>query len=207
MWYHALNRGNGGQVVFKKPADFDAFVKTIADARARLPIDILGYCLLPTHFHIVLRPHDDGELGKWMQWLLTAHVRRHHSQYGTSGHIWQGRFAAFPIQNDEHLAMVLRYVESNPVRAGKVKRVKDWKWSSLPAWLEGHRLLWRGRPEIRDKGWLAVLARPLPGCDLERLRKSVSRGHPFGDEKWTLKTAERLGISLRPPGRPRKTEA
>jgi putative transposase len=206
MWYHALNRGNGGQVVFRKPADYEAFVQTIADARARLAVDILGYCLLPTHFHIVLRPHDDGDLGRWMQWLLTAHVRRHHSLYGTSGHIWQGRFVAFPVQNDDHLATVLRYVESNPLRASRVKHVKDWKWSSLPGWLEGDRLLWRGKPEVRDKGWVTRITRPLATGDLEQVRKSVSRGRPFGDEKWTLKTAERLGISLRPPGRPRKIE-
>ncbi len=207
MWYHALNRGNGGQVVFRKPADYDAFVQAIADAHARLPVDILGYCLLPNHFHIVLRPHDDGDLGRWMQWLLTAHVRRHHSQYGTSGHIWHGRFLAFPIQNDDHLPTALRYVESNPLRASLVKQVKDWKWSSLPRWLDRDGVLWRGKPEVRDKGWMARLAKPLSASDLEHLRKCVKRGSPFGDEKWTKKTAQRLGISLRPPGRPRKTEA
>jgi putative transposase len=99
MWYHALNRGNGRQEVFHKEEDYAAFVQAMADARVRLPVDVLGYCLMPNHFHLVLRPGADGELGRWMQWLPTAHARRSHRHYGTSGHVWQGRFKAFPIQS------------------------------------------------------------------------------------------------------------
>jgi putative transposase len=58
-----------------------------------------------------------------MQWLQTTHVRRYHEHYQTSGHVWQGRFKAFPIQEDEHLLTVLRYVERNPLRAGLVDQV------------------------------------------------------------------------------------
>jgi REP element-mobilizing transposase RayT len=92
LCYHALNRGNRREAVFHTPGDYDAFVAAIRDARARLPVDILGYCLMPNHFHLVLRPRADGDLGRWMQWLLTAHARRYHRHYGTSGHVWQGRF-------------------------------------------------------------------------------------------------------------------
>ena len=52
MWCHVLNRGNRGEVVFHKPADYDAFVNAMADAQTRLPVDILGYCLVPKHFHL-----------------------------------------------------------------------------------------------------------------------------------------------------------
>ena len=68
-----------------------------------------------------------------MQWLLTAHVRRYHGHYGSDGHVWQGRFKAFPIQQDEHLLTVIRYVERNPLRANLVIRAEDWRWSSLAA--------------------------------------------------------------------------
>ena len=87
MIYHALNRGNRRAEVFHKPGDYDAFVAAIADARWRLPVDVLAYCLMPNHFHLVLRPHGDGDLGRWMQWLLTAHARRYHRHYGTTGHV------------------------------------------------------------------------------------------------------------------------
>ncbi len=95
MWYHALSRGNRREAVFHKPGDYHAFVEAIIDARARLPVDLLGYCLMPNHFHLVLRPHHDGDLGRWMQWLLTTHAQRDHRHYGTTGHVWQGRFKAF----------------------------------------------------------------------------------------------------------------
>ena len=98
IWYHALNRGNRREVVFHKPGDYDAFVAAMNDACARLPLDLLGYCVMPNHFHLVLRPRADGDLGRWMQWLLTAHARRYHRHYGTTGHIWQGRFKAFPVE-------------------------------------------------------------------------------------------------------------
>jgi putative transposase len=83
--------------------------------------------------------HDaDDDLGPWMQWLLTAHVHGYRQRYRGSGHVWQGRFKAFPIEQDEHLRTVLRYVERNPVRAGLTPRAEDWPSSSLPEWLEGN---------------------------------------------------------------------
>ena len=56
MWYHALNRGNGREAVFHKDEDYAEFVEAMVDARTRLPVDVLGYCLMPNHFHLVLRP-------------------------------------------------------------------------------------------------------------------------------------------------------
>jgi putative transposase len=208
MWYHALNRVNRREAVYHKPADYDAFVKAMADAQRRLPVDLLGYCLMSNHFHLVLRPHADGDLGRWMQSLLTAHARRYHRHYGTSGHIWQGRFRAFPIQEDDHLIAVLRYVERNALRAELVARAEDWKWSSLACWLRGDAMLWTGDPPVRSQNWQARVNEPLSASDLQRLRHSVSRGRPFGDESWTATTAERLGLGscLRPRGRPRKDE-
>ncbi len=88
---------------------------------------------MPNHFHLVLWPYEDGDLSNWMQWLLTTHVRRYHRMYGTSGHVWQGRFKAFPIQQDEHLFVVMRYVERNALSAQLVTSAEDWRWSSVHA--------------------------------------------------------------------------
>lgn len=131
--YHVLNRGNGRMRVFHKEADYAAFLTLIGEAVERLPLRVLSYCLIPNHFHLVLLPRDDGDLSRWMQWLLTAHVRRYHRHYHGSGHVWQGRFKAFPIQRDEHLLTVMRYVERNPLRAKLVRRAEAWRWSSLGA--------------------------------------------------------------------------
>ncbi|MEX2008883.1 MAG: transposase, partial [Dongiaceae bacterium] len=100
MCVHVVNRGNHRDEVFRKRGDYEAFLTLMEEACQRLPMRILAYCLMPNHFHLVLWPFGDADLGRWMQWLMTAHVRRYHRHYGTDGHVWQGRFKAFPIQQD-----------------------------------------------------------------------------------------------------------
>jgi putative transposase len=86
---------------------------------------------MPNHFHLVLWPEHHGDLSRWMHRVQNAHVRRYHAHYHSSGHVWQGRFKAFPVQDDDHLYTVLRYVERNPLRANQVRRAEDWPWFSL----------------------------------------------------------------------------
>ena len=119
--------------VFHKDEDYGAFLKLINEASERISMRLLAFCLMPNHFHLVLWPRKEGDLSKWMQWLSTSHVRRYHRHYQTSGHVWQGRFKSFPIQSDEHLHTVLRYVERNPVRAKSipVRKAQKWPWSSV----------------------------------------------------------------------------
>ncbi len=131
--YHVLNRGNARSEVFHKPADYAAFLQVICEATIRVPMPMLAYCLMPNHFHLVVRPHGDRDLSRWMHWLLTTHVRRYLKYYSHTGHVWQGRFKAFAAQDDDHLITVGRYVERNPVRAGLVTRAEDWPWSSFGA--------------------------------------------------------------------------
>ena len=204
--YHVINRGNRRATVFHEPADYVAFVRLVARANERLPMRVLGYCLMPNHFHLVLWPHRDGDLSRWMQWLLTAHVRRYHRVRGTTGRIWQGRFKAFAIQSDGHLLAVLRYVERNPLRAGLVKQAEAWRWSSVAALGGGvGTVLLDDWPVPRPGDWLRrVNGEPEGPEALARLRVSVIRGAPYGEEGWARRTAAILGVesSLRPCGRP-----
>jgi putative transposase len=101
--YHIINRGNGRSEIFHKSQDYQAFLDLLAAAKKRQPVKVLAFCLMPNHFHLVLEPAHTTALSKFMQWLLTSHVRRYHRHYRSSGHIWQGRFKSFPIQRDEHL--------------------------------------------------------------------------------------------------------
>lgn len=235
LCYHVINRGNGRARVFHGEADYREFVKLMAAACERLPpprpMRLLAYCLMPNHFHLVLWPREDGEVSRWMQWLMTAQVRRHHRRHGSDGHLWQGRFKAFPIQRDAHLLSVLRYVERNPLRAGLVARAEDWPWSSLGAWdapdatdatgttrepgamevasESGHQPpappLHAG-PLPRPANWRAWVNEAEAPDQLAALRQSVNRSAPWGAPVWTRRTAGRLGIepSLRPRGRPPK---
>jgi REP-associated tyrosine transposase len=205
--YHVLNRGNGRAEVFHKEGDYAAFVDLLAAANERLPLRILGYVLMPNHFHLVLWPRAAGDLSRWMQWLLTSHVRRYHRHYHSSGHVWQGRFKAFPIEQDKHLITVLRYVERNPLRANLVERAEDWTWSSL-AWREkGKRPAMLAKwPVTCPRNWIEHVNTPQTEAELQALQRSVDRGSPFGNDRWQRRVANRLGLesTLRPRGRPRK---
>ena len=86
LCYHILNRGNGRARVFHKDADYQAFIDLIAAAGERTSMRVLGYCLMPNHFHLMVRPFGDDELSAWMQWLMTSHVRRYHAHHHSSGH-------------------------------------------------------------------------------------------------------------------------
>jgi putative transposase len=203
--YHVMNRGNGRAQVFHKPEDFGAFARLLGEASERLPMRLVGWCLIPNHFHLVVWPRRAGDLSTWMQWLLTAHVRRYHRHYHSSGHVWQGRFKAFPIQQDEHLLTVLRHVERNPLRANPVERAEHWGRSSLSATPgDDHPVLDPG-PVPRGSNWRQQVNKAETESELAALRHSILRGTPFGIPRWQKRTATRLGLesSLRPRGRPR----
>ncbi len=131
LCYHVINRGNARGTVFHDPTDFRGFIHLLGSACQRLRLDILAFCLMPNHFYLVIRPYQDGDLSRRMQWLLTSHVRRYHCRYRTEGRIWQLRFKAFPIQDDNHLITVVRYVERNALRSKLVERAEDWRCGSL----------------------------------------------------------------------------
>jgi putative transposase len=206
--YHALNRGNGRAQVFHDPDDYHDFTRLLRQACARIPMRLLGYCLMPNHFHLVLWSIEDGDLSTWMQWLLTSHVHGYRMRYGGSGHVWQGRFKAFPIAQDDHLLTVLRYVERNPFRAGLVASAEDWPYSSLPLWLQPPLLPWLDPgPVPRHPAWLEHVHAPHTDAELAALRRCTERGTPFGSATWVERTAEQLGLesSLHHSGRPTKS--
>src|SRR5436305_82424 len=88
---------------------------------------------MPNHWHLVLEPHEDGELSRFVGWLSLTHTQRWHAHRRSAGtgHVYQGRFKSFPIQDDEHFLTVCRYVERNALRAHLVKRAENWRWGSL----------------------------------------------------------------------------
>src|SRR5271155_61833 len=157
LCYHVLNRGNARREVFLKDGDYQAFLGALGNACDRVPMRVLAYCVMRNHFHLVVWPKEDGELSRWLHWLLNANVRRYHQHYHSSGHLWQGRSKTFPIEADDHLLTVLRYVESNPLRARLVRRAEKWPWSSA-LWFQGKKpgpdYLCAG-PVARPPDWLA----------------------------------------------------
>lgn len=191
-------------IIFHGDDDFIAFEDLMRRANERLPLQILAWCMMPNHFHLVVRPRGDRDLSRWMHWLLTAHVQRYRCRYNSTGRIWQGRFKAPPIQQDSHLLVVMRYVERNPVRAGLVSRAEQWQWSSMKPRLKAKNDLLCPPPILLPGDWRDFVNRPQTPAELAEVRASLRRGSPYGDAAWTRGTAERLGLleTLNPRGHP-----
>jgi putative transposase len=195
--------------LFHKAGDYEAFERVLAEGLQRYPVELLTYCVMPNHWHLVVRPKTDEALGRWMGWVGVTHVRRHHEHYHSrgGGHLYQGRFKSFPVAEDDYFLTLCRYVEANPRRAGLVERAEQWQWSGLARRMGGSgevRLsTW---PVERPRGWLGWVNREWKEEQIEGIRTCVERGRPLGPEDWVQRTAERLGLefTLRGPGRPRK---
>lgn len=208
--YHLLNRGAGRRTIFDKPDEYEAFETVLTETRARLGSRVLCFCLLPTHWHLVLWPRRDGELSEFMRVLTLTHTQRWHARRRSAGTgpVYQGRFRSFPVQSDEHFLTVARYVEQNALRAGRVERAEAWQWSSLWRRRQGtaqQKALLSAWPIAVPRQWVRTVNQPQTAEALEALRGCVQRGRPFGTRTWQVRTARRLGIesSLRPLGRPR----
>ena len=197
-----LSRGNDRATVFHSANEYSDFIALLDEAREHFAVELFAFCIMPNHFHLVARCAEASELSGLMQWWLTSHVRRHQKRNGTSGHghIWQGRFKSFPIQEDEHLLTVVRYVLMNPCRARLCPSPWAWQWSSL--W---HDAMLTALPVALPQPMRQWLATPITEHERENLRLSVVRGAPFGDQEWQKATARAGGLltTLRPRGRPR----
>ena len=212
--FHVLNRGNERRAIFESDGDYLAFLRVMSETLEHVPLRILAWCLMPNHWHLLLWPREDGDLGRFMQRLTTTHVRRwrlHRHSVG-HGHLYQGTYKSFPVQEDDHFYTVCRYVERNALRARLVKRAQAWPWSSLGA--ASHTAAAGESPRIatwpvpRPRDWLRLVNQPQTGAELEAIRVSIQRGRPFGGPTWQKRTAKRLGLesTFRSCGRPRKDQ-
>jgi putative transposase len=201
---HVLNRGNARAKVFHTASEYRDFIALLDEARQRHDVEVLAFCLMPNHFHLVTRVKESADLSAMMQWWLTSHVRRHHRRHGSSGHVWQGRFKSFPIQEDAHLLTVLRYVLLNPCRAQLVTSTWDWPWSSLR--FGSMAAPWPVEPPQGLCAWLAAGA---DDASDEDVRASILRGAPLGEPRWREQAATDWGLeaTLRPRGRPKTSGA
>lgn len=210
--YHVLNRGVGRMRLFTKPRDYEAFQEILGETLAKVSLRICGFSLMPNHWHFVVWPEEDDQLGVFFQRLTVTHVTRwaRAKDRVGFGHVYLARFKSFPVETEEYFYKVVRYVERNALRANLVDEAGEWPWSSL--WIRQ-----QGSPEQR--AWLSEWPVPYPRdwhsyvnrleteAELKALRHSVQRGTPYGSDGWVSETAAEMGLesTLRPRGRPRKS--
>jgi putative transposase len=210
--YHAINRGNNRQEIFHKPDDYLAFLWTLREGLDKYPVELYSFCLMPDHWHLILSPQDDKAMGKFCGWLSSTHTLRYHANSHKKGfgHLYRGPFRSFPIEDDSHFLTACRYVESNALRAKRVKRAEGWTFGSLHRWhhkCDRDPALLSTWPVRRNPGWTDKVNDAMTQSELDAIRVCIQRGRPYGTQEWIEETCERTGTwsSLRPRGRPRKT--
>lgn len=184
--YHVINRANGRAKIFHTTEDYRDFEYLLNEIRETYEMRILAYVVMPNHWHLLLYPRKDGDLRKTLQWLGTSHARRHHTRNSTvgGGHLYQGRYKSFFVEEDHHLLTVLKYIERNPVRAKLKQKPETWRWGSAYRRLNGttkEKQLLAELPVDLPRNYRAWISESEPSEELDDLRYSVNKGVPYGD--------------------------
>jgi REP element-mobilizing transposase RayT len=132
--YHVTARGDRREPIYRDDADRQAHLQILAEALERFDAEVLAYCLMGNHFHLVLRTRS-GALSRLMRHVNGVYTQAFNRRHGLVGHLFQGRFKALLVDRDSYLVALCRYVERNPVAAGLVPHPADWAWSSCRAHL------------------------------------------------------------------------
>ena len=209
--YHVINRANGRLQIFNKDEDYQLFEQLLFETKELFDMRILAYCLMPSHFHLILYPKNDGDLSLFMHRLSNAHTRKVHARTNTngSGHLYQGRYKSFLVDKENYLLAVIKYVERNAVRVKLARSCEDWRWGSAWRRIYGTE---------QQKKLLNQKSFQLPGDyvnwinlaenidSLNTIRTSLNKGVPYGRESWVdnMVLKYHLGSTLKSPGRPMK---
>ena len=179
--HHVTQRGNNRRRTFFSEADCRLYKRYLADACAEAETAIWAWCLMPNHVHLVLVPSREDGLARALGRTNGRYTRALNAREGWSGHLWQGRFASF-VMDEPHLLACARYVELNPVRAGLARRAGDWAWSSARAHLGGPADGLTDPVPLLERwpDWRTVLDGGLDEESLKAIRARERTGHPLG---------------------------
>lgn len=137
-YYHVLSRGNEGRDIFFDDVDRKLFLKTLGEASDRFNVDVFAFVLMKNHYHVLLRTNLPN-LSRSMQWLGLTYARRLNNRVGRYGHLFQGRFKAIVVESDAYMVELSCYIHRNPLRAKRVKRLIEYRWSSYPVYAYGRK--------------------------------------------------------------------
>ena len=205
--HHVTQRGNRRQETFFEKDDYHAYLELMAEWCGECGVEIWAYCLMPNHVYLIAVPSDAEGLHRAIGEAHRRYTRRVNFREGWRGHLWQGRFASF-VMDDDYLLAAARYIELNPVRARIVRKAHRYRYSSARAHVEGRAdPLLSGSPLTKMiDDWASFLAAGTDPQEQERLRRHERTGRPLGSKRFVKKLEKALGRALRPQkgGRPRK---
>ena len=208
--YHVMNRGQEGEKVFRDLHDYLAFLDMLMVAKQRYRVELFAFCLLPDHFHLLVRPHKGVDLSYCMQWLQTSFARRQNDYYRSEGPLWQDRYKSCLVQENSCLVAMMRFIEGHPVRAGLAAEALDYVWSSHRENYWGNRRRKLDElPVSLPEDWPQRVNADLKEATLRQLILCSRRQLPFGLSDWQQHKCRELGLegSFRPRGRPPKPSA
>jgi putative transposase len=195
--HHITQRGNRRQPTFFSPGDYLAYRRLAAEWCRHFHVEVWAYCLMPNHVHLVVVPESADSLRRAIGEAHRRYTAEINRREGWTGHLWQGRFASF-VMDERHTLAAARYVELNPVRAGLVSRVEDYPWSSARA-----HLLRRDDSFVKVAPLLALAgdwASFLGGATAEEphaFRRHERTGRPLGSDAFIGELERVLGRVLR----------
>jgi putative transposase len=189
--YHVTARGNERQAIFRDDEDREEYLARLARLREKFRFRLLAYCLMTNHLHLAVRRGPEP-LSRIMANLQSTYAGWFNRRHGRVGHLFQGRYKAFVVQEDRYLHALLRYIHRNPVQARLVSSARDYRWSSDrslrggagPGWLDvDHTLSLLGesrRSAVRRYVELVdgAIARP-PYDDREAISQVIVGDEPF----------------------------
>jgi len=129
-YLHVISRGNNRRKVFLYDRDKRKYYGYLMQCKREDKIEICHYCIMDNHIHLIVSIDTQSDLSRFMKRLNLKYAHFYHRNYNYAGHLWQDRFKSKIISTDEYLLQCGKYIELNPVRAGKVKLPEEYKFSS-----------------------------------------------------------------------------
>ena len=196
--HHITQRGNRRQQTFFSDDDYRAYMGLMAEWCGRCGVAIWAYCLMPNHVHLIAVPKTEDALTHAIGEAHRRYTRRINFREDWRGHLWQGRFASFPM-DEPYLLAATRYVELNPVRARLTRKPEAWRWSSARAHLAGadDGLVKTGPLSKLVDDWREFLKEGLSEDGAEAIRRGERTGRPLGAERFIIRLEKKLDRKLK----------
>ncbi len=200
--HHVTQRGNNRRQVFFSNQDREVYLTLLKEYAAEYSAQVLGYCLMPNHVHLIVIPRAANALAKALGRTHNDYARWLHIRRRESGHLWQNRFFSCPM-DQAYTWAALAYIERNPIRAALASTADGWVWSSArrhlgledgPGWLnvEAWSQVWT------TKAWRTAIEHGIGEAEVQsRLHEGTRRGTPIGSAEFIGQCERELGIVIR----------